>query len=499
MKRYSIYSIGLMLLVLLNSSCKKFLDVSSENEILQKELFSDGEGIRIAVNGVYRAISSKELYGKNLSYGLVSAMGYNYEINSSLSMNLQQGANFQWEHATTVAIANEIWKKAYNTIANCNNIIQVVEGKDSTFFEQGNLEKQMILGEMIGVRAMLHFDLLRLYSPSFASGFTSSSIPYVEVYPTKQPQHLAINDVFGKIANDMEKARTILAPIDTIKFASLWASDQGRIKGIANPALEEGEFFHYRAQHMNYHAATILLARMHLYKGDKEKAFDYANRVYQYNRAKNYIRWTAAGNMQGSNVYIKRPIELVMSAYNSKNFENYEEDTDNYHGTNQAYRMKNMAHLFSADLDDYRYVGFYNRYGDMRYSTWRRPVGSDTYATITIPPQAPQIPLIRFSEVYHILIETLIDKGDMENAIALFTTVRTNRGAKRKFDSSISPEELKEELYRDIIKETLTEGQTFFFFKRLNRNLYNGSSARVMEDKEWFIPIPTSESSYQLN
>ena len=47
------------------------------------------------------------------------------------------------------------------------------------------------------------------------------------------------------------------------------------------------------------------------------------------------------------------------------------------------------------------------------------------------------------------------------------------------------------------IRETLTEGQTFFMFKRLNRDIFNGSSDIKMTPEKWVVPIPYSESAYQ--
>lgn len=66
-----------------------------------------------------------------------------------------------------------------------------MEKKDSVFFQQGSREQNMILGEMYGVRAML-----RLFSPSPASGHNGSTIPYVRSYPEYQPTPLNMQEVF---------------------------------------------------------------------------------------------------------------------------------------------------------------------------------------------------------------------------------------------------------------------------------------------------------------
>lgn len=73
----------LLLPVFWLTSCNSFLDVSADNELLQKEIFGDYKGVRMAVNGVYRNLSSTSLYGQNLTWGFASAIGHNYQSGSS--------------------------------------------------------------------------------------------------------------------------------------------------------------------------------------------------------------------------------------------------------------------------------------------------------------------------------------------------------------------------------------------------------------------------------
>lgn len=493
MKKELLKLVGLFIIVI-NTSCEKFLEVSSQQEVLEETIFKDGANMRIAVNGVYRGISEPSLYGKNLTWGMLSAMGYNYEINSDLGTAERQVADFNWENISAQELTEQVWKKTYNVIANCNNIIQQAESKDSTFFEHGEMEKRLIIGEMTGLRGMLHFEMLRLFAPSFKANHNGSALPYVTAYPTKQPEHIGMELFFKKITTDMEKARELLASIDTIKYDySLWRLLQGRIKQINNTKVPEGLFFTMRAQRMNYHAATVLLARMHLYKGDHKEALRYADTFYQFNKKKNRISWTPAIYQGSINlvdlVHIKKIDELILAGHNVRNFDNWEAVTI----PPSAYQMKNMDILFQNDRDDYRYVGYYNRYSDKRYLTWARPRSNDATTVIA---QGPIIPMIRLSEAFHIMIECLLEEGKKAEAFALFKTIRTNRGTKRILNENMTVEEMKEELYQDIIKETLTEGHTFYLFKRLQRDIYNGLSNRIMKPEEWTIPIPYSESSY---
>ena len=59
-------------------SCNAWLDVTPENAIADDDLFSTGFGYRNALNGIYTNLASDELYGKQLSWGFLSAISQQY-------------------------------------------------------------------------------------------------------------------------------------------------------------------------------------------------------------------------------------------------------------------------------------------------------------------------------------------------------------------------------------------------------------------------------------
>ncbi len=496
--------IWIILLLFLGSlyACNDFLDVTADNEIVEEELFNDYEGVRMAVNGIYRNLSSTELYGKNLMWGFASAIGHNYQATSTtyLPSALYYASQFAWDNSYVEAVTEEIWKKAYNVIAACNNIIQHVSVVDTSFFELGEVEKNMILGEMYGVRAMLHFDLYRLFVPAPITNYSGLAIPYVTKYPDHQPAHKSAQDVMESIIGDMERAKALLADIDTVFCQSWNKSSVGRIRQSNQTAgFPPNDFVSYRGSRMNYWGATALLARIYLYNGNEEKAYENAAIIYRFH-TKNWFKWTSS-SYQGAissveYIHPKRPEEIIMTFSNNNNYDNWESVLGN---SNYYFRMKNMNDLFLNDEDDYRKVGWYNRYGLQRYITWIRPSGTSNNVTLVINNQGPLLPIVSFPEMYHIMIECLIDQGRTVEAVTLLNTLRKNRGAKRVIGENTPAEELKEILINDIIRETLTSGQTFFMFKRLNRNIYNGDTDIVMEPINWIIPLPSSEIDYQLN
>lgn len=55
------------------SSCSDWLDVRPADEIKEEYLFETGNGYRTALNGIYRKLATFDLYGSNLSWGLIDA------------------------------------------------------------------------------------------------------------------------------------------------------------------------------------------------------------------------------------------------------------------------------------------------------------------------------------------------------------------------------------------------------------------------------------------
>lgn len=63
---------------ILTVSCNAWLDVTPDNAIADDDLFSTGFGYRNALNGIYTNLASDELYGKQLSWGFLSAISQQY-------------------------------------------------------------------------------------------------------------------------------------------------------------------------------------------------------------------------------------------------------------------------------------------------------------------------------------------------------------------------------------------------------------------------------------
>ena len=492
MKTYK--NILLSILLLLSfSSCSDWFEVQPENEIAKEDLFATYDGYRTALNGIYRNLSDASLYGNNLSFGFISLLGQNYDVPAyilpyDVSGNIM---NYEYDNANLKSITQAIWEKAFNTVANCNVLIQNAESRGNDFFDEGENEKNVILGEAKGLRAFIHFDMLRLFAPAPVTGDDAAYLPYVSSYLTSHPEHLPTSVVLDSIINDLQQAQRLLADNDTLKNVKMMQSVNYRFEGSSNG----GGFFAYRGTRMNYVAVTALLARVYQYKGDKATAYKYACEAYRFYNEKRWYSFTSESNLSNTNIEYRRCKlyeDILLAFYNTNIYDIYENWvlTHFYWKTNHL-PIKNRDNLFAEDASDFRYR--YMLHSSSGYSLKWVPV-TDASALWYISDQYPLLPAIRMSEVFYIMCEYLAD-NNLTEAISLLNTLRKARGASQ-LGASLTKDEFLASLYNDATREFIAEGQTFYLYKRLNKDMYNGEYPINMSGK-YVIPLPDSETITQ--
>ncbi|MDR3062248.1 MAG: RagB/SusD family nutrient uptake outer membrane protein, partial [Dysgonamonadaceae bacterium] len=162
-------------------SCSDWLDITPEDTITADKLFSTYSGYHTALNGIYQELSSNDLYGRELSWGFASALSQYYNNNNEPNMEKRYSHTENYEYKTNEVetYTAGLWLTAYNAIANTNNLLQHLEQADINLFPNVlDHEIELIRGEALALRAMLHFDLLRLFAPAPQEGNNFAGIPY---------------------------------------------------------------------------------------------------------------------------------------------------------------------------------------------------------------------------------------------------------------------------------------------------------------------------------
>lgn len=474
--------IAVAVLVLVSTGCEGWLNVKPYDKIAQDELLSSEEGYMKLLNGIYIELNRDMLYGAALSVEMIEVMGGAYVIGTDKSVwgNYRDLSEYKYGTDYWRARMNETWNKAYSLILNCNLILENIEG-DRKLFTDDNY--RMVKGEALALRAMLHFDMLRLFGPVYSRHPNQEAIPYYKAYSVTPNEVLAASEVAELITHDLLEARILLA------------NDPVRTEGVRmeSPADGSSNFLHYRNLRLNYHAVSALLARSALYFGDRQAAYAYAMEVIKAGE-EGIFPFVDKSLVTGSpddpdRIFSSEVIFALSHSQRNTLFKSY---YDPSRIPNYVFRMDNdlmSGAVFGGgartggNQDDYRYRVNWVATGANRYFYKY----SDMNDTGNI--RNTMIPMIRLGEMYLIAAEALSD--DLAAGTALVNILRSNRGVNNI--QELTPEILQYE----YIRELYGEGQLFFMYKRMYSPVLfsmTASSNPQPSDRIFIVPLPDSET-----
>jgi hypothetical protein len=495
-----IYLVTICLLIC--TSCKKFLDVQPESDVTKEQLFTTEEGFKEALNGVYTYCATRDLYGGNLSISNLDIMAQNYTLTD---LNLQKIASFKYTDQTLISKYDQIWTALYKAISNCNAILEVIDQKKS-IFQDKNFE--LIKGEALTLRAYLHFDLLRMYAPSYKNNPGVSAIPYVTTVSIKSTPFSTVTEVLDKVIADLSAAKVLLRTSDPILSPGYIIGYPGKVYPDETPqakkSTETGSsslFLQNRRHRMNYFTVCGQLARVYLYKNDLPNSLQNAREVIDAKK----FPWTESADFNNTNPEQRDKIfypELITAWYVSQ-------DNNQVDHFSALFTKNDAMYVPSITQKDLIYEKGTVGADDWRRAQWFRDVPSSNgagkaflqkYTTNSTPLKNlhPTVtPGLRLSEVYYIAAEASFD-SDPNNATALVDTVRKHRGIGTPLPKNITKTEFMTKLVGEARKELYGESQIFFMHKRLNRDVINANGLIYPATNGIFVsPIPVDEQAYR--
>ena len=452
--------LSLILLGGICTGCDRFLDVQPKDQYTEKQLLATRGGYYTAMNGLYNNLTSNSLYGKNLSYEVIDVISKRY---APLAKSTYLTSLNSWGYAEeNVSKALEsTWATAYTTILNCNVILE------NLATQQGILspaETNLMKGELLALRAFLHFDMLRLFGPIYKEDPSAPSIPYNEsVKIMNLPLLSADSIVHNKIMRDLDEAEKLLAKDPVIP------------EGPMASALEDENevYLRYRQLRMNYYAVLALKARVYLYAGEKDKALQAAYKLLKDKTVSEWFPPVDPNKLLANNVDPDRVFstEVLMGIYMKKRGDIYTYSFDAENAGNNFLQPRNSfvdGNLFAGETQDYRYQ-----------SQWAQATSIGVTGHIFTKYKAIQdgdaklfyssfMPLIRLSEMYYIAAEC---EPKVSDGNSWLNQIRTLRGLP---EITITDEnELMSKLRIEYLREFWGEGQIFFMYKRLFVNILN--------------------------
>ena len=478
-----------ILFSLLLGACNKWIDVKPSDRLNEDQLFSTREGYLSALNGVYVELTNADLYGENMSFSTIDVLANYYFMNIS-THRFYNTTTFAYTAENTRTAFDNIWKKAYELIVNCNVIIERC-GESNPLLPEPYFG--IVKGEALALRAMLHLDMLRLFGPVWSEADKGRAcIPYNTAPRPTVTALLSSEKIMENILADLKAAAALLKENDPIITEG--------IRHGANPTGSND--FYFRQYRLNYYAVKALMARAYLWKQDKENALQQSMEV---------LTETLAGDKPvlglGPVAPAATPADFDHIFIPEVMFALYKINRQNIYTNFFAPDLQKELRLSFNNYDDNqgRKNALYDDQNDFRLKSWLMLSNTNgnflthvKFAVSNNKPAPNAIPLIRLSELILIAAEC---SPTLEEGTTLLNLLRTARSC-----VSLTPTttiQLKDFITREFRKEVFGEGQMFFYYKRNAMssipNHANLTGTKQMQPGNYIVPLPLSETSVRGN
>lgn len=194
--------ICLLLVMMLGTSCKKFLDEVPKDEISNGQYFTKPQHAENAVNALYRT-GAPQLYESNLGSYSGSRMmfgpymsGYIDNEFKGQEIHVQYAQNMTLNGTNLSSYLQAMWSSMYNGIARANNAIKYIP-KPPGLSDQ---RSKQLLAEAKFFRAYAYFQLVRLYG-----GLPLITEPYEDI-SNMDVERSPVDKVYELITTDLEYA-----------------------------------------------------------------------------------------------------------------------------------------------------------------------------------------------------------------------------------------------------------------------------------------------------
>ena len=455
MKKTIYYIIFLSTLMM--SSCSDWLDVKPSNNEEEEEMFSTETGFENALTGVYINMKSHQLYGRQLTMGMLEYMAQHWVANSSTTEG--RYSNYDYEDAAVEESIKNIYAGLYNVLLNVNNLLR--------FIDNGVLsgkKHDLIKGEALGLRAFCHLDLLRLFGPIPGTQDDRKLLTYSKAVSKNNLPVNTWTEYVASLKQDLDEAELLLKNVET--------------------KSHEDSYFTHRQNRMNYWAVLAIKARFYLWLQDHAQAKKYAQQVIN-------SHWRSL--CQKEDIVQNKDYIASKEHLFSLHVYNLEELAERFiYQAGGVYMPERYIkkELFASDVTDVRVNTLWKQVTETsrtRFILMKYKQGSEIAKY-----SAEQIPLIRIYEMYLIAIECSESPNEYKPLVDELLKVR-NVSRQVNVDTSDGKMAFVTSEYN---KEFYGEGQQFFQYKR------RGERNILWTNKEgsksvYVLPLPKTELKYQ--
>ena len=435
MKGFLYHTLYICLIITTLTSCDDFLTIQPTGKVIPQT----GREYRALLTEAYSAIPSDR--GKTVFRSDELILDNQNTTSEGLSsfLNIWLWLDDENDEGTSTFG----WRSFYYVSYIANTVIE--NGMSMT--EATHAERSQLMGEAYMLRAYMHFILVNLYSEAYTHCHPATT----KGIPLKLNSDVnailkcnTVEEVYTSILADITKARQLLN-------IESW---------------EEG--FGYR---FNLLSADAFLARVYLYMGQWDNAYQYATNVI-----------TQHGTLE----------DMTSSSVLPSHYKSVE-------------AILSMENIMPAiyQTEGRINTGLLNLYrsGDMRKSKYYRQVTTST-STLLKGGSNEYRCTFRSGEFYLIAAEAALEMDEIETARHYLTTLMKARYHKNIFPkeetrvNAMTLEELRQEIYDERFRELAFEGHRWFDLRRttrptLTKNYQNITYTLEQNDSRYTIRIPS--------
>ncbi|MDR0692290.1 MAG: RagB/SusD family nutrient uptake outer membrane protein [Prevotellaceae bacterium] len=463
MKKYSkIKLMGALSLLGISVSCgNEFLNVFPNDSLVTETAITSVAGANAALYGVYDLLQSTSLYNCNMiTYAEVRG-----EDMQPVNRSARTSDFYTFNNRTPDNGNHNLWYYPYVGLNRINSIITAFDNGQVT--DGSENQRNAILGQAYALRGFFHFDLVKLYGVPYLKDKTAPGIIIADhvITPAEVNQRATVADAYDQAVGDLTQALSLLS------------GTKIRTDG-----------------YINYWAAEALLARVYLYMGNYDEAF---------NKAKDVID-NSGYQLTPNNEYVASwALEFTKESL----FDLVNIGTDNGDRESIGYVAKPEPDGYGALIATPVFIDLLEEDpDDIRLELLGVANDADTCYVAKFPGRGltavNNVRIIRLSEVYLIAAETALRKPVKNQTAAdeYLDAIRKRANPAAPFISATTDEVLKERR-----KELVSEGHRFFDIMRLGltvnrmannaKAFLNAEEARTVgwDEHLCILPIPRYE------
>lgn len=426
-----------LLLLLGAAACDTgILDLQPQDEISEDNAIVSLETAEAALNGAYSSLQEDGTYGEDL---LVWTDLLTDDVEHTGTFGSYGEADLLTVTAGNFSI-QEMWEHAYEGINRVNVLIQKVEALDNV--DQG--DKDRIIGQALGIRALLYFGLVRSFG-----GVPLVLEPPASLAEASQVSRATEAEVYAAIEADLASAATRL--------------DAAGVGNTARVRMTPGFI-------------DALLAQVHLYQEEWQAAEDAAMRVVNsgdYALVADYEDlFDADGAPTSEDIF-----RVLFTSTDANVFGYYY----TFEGRFETGATQEIFDLYDPVLDE-------------RFAASFDEVRSDGIEVVKFETTTgtEDIHVIRYAELLLILAEAHAMQGELPQAVSYLEMVRDRAGLPPYIPTAVDTQaEVLAAIRLERRLELAFEGERWYDLARWD--LVEAEIGATLRNPEHLLPIPVSE------